>query len=305
MQIFEITYKRRNPKLNEIDLSGVASVGKALATTAQVKAGQYIKSQTGIDPAQPDSNPYGAQQSRAAAAAKPIIDQQAKEQHKLWIQALNQSMQEAGVASIAAIPPAIKSEIERSLLTQIHTNLLRNSVGRDYTQLPRFVSNDPAVQTEATKLVKQITDAKNELMNFSRPDYDAASLRTWQTLAQSAYEAMALTRFQSGSLGNAMNILSRMGITPSQITQIRTMTNRLGPASTPSAVMQDYLQIFGFRPYSGLPARPGAPAAERAITAVIPKPRLDAIADEIKKLPDISRRDPETQDWLSSLGMRL
>jgi len=177
MQIFEITARRRQ-KIDEITLGGVGqaigSVGKALGQIANVKAGEYVKQQTGVS-GDINTNPYGAQQTKAAAAAKPVIEKQAIEQHKLWLQGLAQAMQVAGVNSIAAIPAAQQDEVKRSLLNAINTTLLQNKTGRDYKRLPSYVDLDPAIQLQAQNIVKTIDAAVTTLMTLSAANYDAVS----------------------------------------------------------------------------------------------------------------------------------
>lgn len=270
MQIFEITARRRQ-KIDEITLGGIGqaigSVGKALAQTANVKAGQYVQQQTGIDPSNTSGNPYGAQQSRAAAAAKPVIDQQAKQQQKLWNTALTKTMQSMNVSDPRALPSSTKQEMARSLMSQIHTNFLQNKVGRDYTQLPNMV--DGGAQQDAQDIVRRITAAKQDILNFNAPVKDPVkSLADWQTLSQAAYDAMALTQFRPGSgvqpagskpagqqqspqaqaAQNAQaNLMNKTSLTPSMLSQIQAIVGPLPAVKSADPRTQAYLAALGFK----------------------------------------------------------
>lgn len=307
MQIFEIT-ARRKQKIDEITLGGVGqaigSVGKALGQIANVKAGEYVKQQTGVS-GDINANPYGAQQSRAAAAAKPVIEKQAIEQHKLWLQGLAQAMQVAGVTSIAAIPAAQQDEVKRSLLNAINTTLLQNKTGRDYKRLPSYVDLDPAIQLQAQNIVKTIDAAVTTLMTLSAANYDAVSKTAWQDLAQAAYDAMALTQFSpSGAANMALNALIRMGVTPAAVSAMRRTLRTLPSVRAGDPRTDNYLAAFGFKPMVTSITPPPATVAE-INRAGINAAALTNIRATLGRLPDITSGNDDVEDWATALGFRL
>ena len=307
MQIFEITARRRQ-KIDEITLGGVkqaiGSVGTALGQIANVKAGEYVKQQTGIS-GNVDANPYGAQQSRAADAAKPVIEKQAIEQHKLWSQGLAQAMQAAGVTNIAAIPTAQQDEIKRSLLNAINTRLLQGKTGRDYTSLPSQVDKDPAIQTQAQKIVDTIDAAVTTLMTLSAANYDAVSKTAWQNLAQAAYEAMALTQFSPSAEANmAVPALIRMGVTRSALNAMRRTLRTLPSVRAGDPRTDNYLAAFGFKPMVTSITPPAATLADIS-RAGISATALTNIKTTLSRLPDITSGNDDVEDWATALGFRL
>lgn len=264
MQIFEVMHAPRRP-VAEINLG---AIGKAVGSAATAAAGQYVQSKTGTDTsaASGDANPYGAQKSQAAAAAKPLIDAQAKQQQKLWNTALTKTMQSMNVSDPRAMPSGTKQEMARSLMTQIHTNLLRNKLGRDYTQLPSYV--DGNAQQEAQDIVKRITAAKQDILNFNAPVKDPVkSLADWQTLSQATYDAMSLAEFRPGrgprisgaktaqptaqqqtaAQAAQQNLGQAAGLTPAVLNQIQSIVGKLPPTSTSDPQTRAYLDALGFR----------------------------------------------------------
>ena len=301
MQIHEITRR----KTNEGVLSNMA---KAVGSHVAAKANDWATKKTGTDFSKlGPNNPYGAQQSRAAAAAKPVIEKQAIEQQKLWTQALTQTMRDAGVTSLAALPSAEKGEVERSLFTQLHTNLLRNSLGRDYTQLGNYVDKDPGVQAQAQDIVKKINDAKNKLMNFASSTYDGDSKQGWQELAQGAYEAMSLTQFQRSNAESALGTLtSRLGLAVPAIDAVKMLLRGATPVRSPGPDTLAYLEAYGFNPYrpAGTMSTAGA-AAKTNIESKIGPAALTQINRIVSGLPTVTSGGPEVEDWLQTLGFRL
>ena len=304
MQIHEITRRRTNEGV----LSGIAGAAKAVGSQIAAKANDWATKKTGTDFSKlGPNNPYGAQQSRAAAAAKPVIEKQAIEQQKLWTQALTQTMRDAGVTSLAALPSAEKGEVERSLFTQLHTNLLRNSLGRDYTQLGNYVDKDPGVQAQAQDIVKKINDAKNKLMNFASSTYDGDSKQGWQELAQGAYEAMSLTQFQRSNAESALGALtSRLGLAVPAIDAFKMLLRGATPVRSPGPDTLAYLEAYGFNPYrpAGTMSTAGA-AAKTNIESKIGPAALTQINRIVSGLPTVTSGGPQVEDWLQTLGFQL
>lgn len=304
MQIHEITRRRTNEGV----LSGIAGAAKAVGSQIAAKANDWATKKTGTDFSKlGPNNPYGAQQSRAAAAAKPVIEKQAIEQQKLWTQALTQTMRDAGVTSLAALPSAEKGEVERSLFTQLHTNLLRNSLGRDYTQLGNYVDKDPGVQAQAQDIVKKINDAKNKLMNFASSTYDGDSKQGWQELAQGAYEAMSLTQFQRSNAESALGTLtSRLGLAVPAIDAVKMLLRGATPVRSPGPDTLAYLEAYGFNPYrpAGTMSTAGA-AAKTNIESKIGPAALTQINRIVSGLPTVTSGGPQVEDWLQTLGFQL
>jgi hypothetical protein len=304
MQIHEITRRRTNEGV----LSGIAGAAKAVGSQIAAKANDWATKTTGTDFSKlVPNNPYGAQQSRAAVAAKPVIEKQAIEQQKLWTQALTQTMRDAGATNLAALPSAKKGEVEKSLLTQLHANLLRNSLGRDYTQLGTYVDKDPGVQAQAQDIVKKINDAKNKLMNFASSTYDADSKQGWQELAQGAYEAMSLAQFQRGGAESALGTLtSRLGLAVPAIDAVKILLRGATPVRTPSSDTLAYLEAYGFNPYRPVGTMSAAGAAAKTnIESKIGPAALTQINRIVSGLPTVTSGGPEVEDWLQTLGFRL
>lgn len=262
MQIFEVTYGPKK-KVREA-LGGIV---KALGSAATAAAGQYVQSKTGVDTSKVGANPYGAQKSQAAAAAKGVIAQQAKQQQKLWNTALTKTMQSLNVSDPRSIPSGTKQEIARSLMNQIHTNFLQNKLGRDYTRLPSYV--DGSVQTDAQDIVNRMNAAKQDILNFNAPVKDPVkSLADWQVLSQAAYDAMALLQFNPGQgipgtrarptpqatqqtasqgVQQAQANFNKAGVNPATINQIQTVMGRLPPLDSNDQRTMDALSALGLR----------------------------------------------------------
>ena len=138
---------------------------------------------------------YGdARQKAAALTARPLIAQAAKQEMQAWNVAIADMLKKEKVQSREQLSPASKSELERDLDTRLHKVLMRGAAGTDYTQgLPANV--DQLSQPKAKALVDRLTAAKQDILNFDQPATSAQQLAQWQTLSQTAYDAMSLTQF--------------------------------------------------------------------------------------------------------------
>lgn len=300
MQIFEITQ-------GPISEGILRNIGRAVGSAATAAMAKSLQTSTGID-FEPKKNPYGAKQSQAAAAAKPVIEQQAKEEHKKWIRGITQTMQAAGKTSVADLDGTPeKTEIERSLLNQINTGLLRNKTGRDYKSLPSFV--DSSMSVEAQNTVAAITKAKDDLMNFLAPNYDQHSLQAWKELSQAAYDAMALVQFTPSRYSTgAQATLTNLGLNTRTIAGLKTevSTNATDPISAMPAgsPTTSWLAAFGFKPWFTGPTAVD-PGVKSQITRLMPAPVLDTVQRTVSSLPGtVSSGDDAAEDWAVTLGFR-
>ena len=181
MQIHEITLQ-----LNE---NALGAFGAGFAQAAGISVpGTGDAGGAGI-------SAYGdARQKAAAQAARPLIAQAAKQEMQAWNVAIADMLKKEKVQSREQLSPASKAELERDLDTRLHKVLMRGAAGADYTQgLPANV--DQLSQPKAKALVDRLTAAKQAILNFDQPATAAQQLAQWQTLSQTAYDAMSLTQF--------------------------------------------------------------------------------------------------------------
>lgn len=265
MQIFEVTYGPKK-KVREA-LGGIV---KALGSAATAAAGQYVQSKTGVDTSKVGANPYGAQETQAAAAAKPVIAQQAKQQQTLWNTAINKMQQTQNVMSPLQLNATSKAELGRSLRTQLHRNLLQNKLGSDYRRLPDFVDKtDPDAQAKAKQIVTDIDTALSGINGALVKTRTATqSQLDWGMLAQAAYDAMSLVQFRpstgyggsggrsTAAAGQQQNpvqaaqtkLTQTTGLTPSMLAQIQSITGALPTVRSSDPQVQAYLAALGFKP---------------------------------------------------------
>ena len=182
MQIREITQR-----LNE---NALGAFGAGFAQGAGIN----MPSAGGAD----DGNAitaYGdARQKAAAQAARPLIAQLAKQEMQGWNVAIADMLKQEKVQSREQLSPASRSELERDLDARLHKVLMKGSVGTDYTQgLPANV--DQLSQPKAKVLVDRLNAAKQDILDFDQPATAQQQLAQWQTLSQTAYDAMSLTQF--------------------------------------------------------------------------------------------------------------
>lgn len=220
---------------------------------------------------EPEQNPYGDKEAKAAAAAKPVIDQQAKQQQALWSKALTSMQNEQGVQSAAQLSQASQGELFRSLNSQLHSTLLKNKLGSDYKNLPDFVSSDPDTQARAQQIVKQLSDSLASIKDLAKMKTAQDITTEWQVLSQAAYDAMALTTFRPKNYSMSSNkppaagssaanpaanpvqqtqaqIMSQTGITPTQLTQMQSVFRNLPSVRTQNPQIQLVLQALGLKP---------------------------------------------------------
>jgi len=185
MQICEITQQ-----LNE---NALGAFGAGFAQGAGIN----MPSTGGTDNASGSAlTGYGnARQKAAAAAAKPLIAQLAKQEMQGWNIAIADMLKQEKVQSTAQLSPTAKMTLKRNLWDRLHKVLMQGKLDANYVRsLPNSV--DKRSQTAATNLVNQLNAATQAIMNFSQPAKDAAQqLTQWTTLSQAAYDAMSLTKF--------------------------------------------------------------------------------------------------------------
>lgn len=215
MQIFEVTKK----PVNEGILSNIGAIGKAVGSAAKSAMAQNLEKTTGVS-FEPEKNPYGAKRSESNAASKPLVQQQAKRQQALWDQAVASMQKAQGVASPSQLTPASKTELENSLLNQVHKTLLQNKLGANYHRLPEYV--DAGSEQEAKDIVSRIEASVQSLTDFSPDKQPGGSAAEWNTLAQAAYDAMSLMQFNPkifGSVAGRSQQLSPDQLRKVQVTQ--------------------------------------------------------------------------------------
>jgi hypothetical protein len=139
---------------------------------------------------------YGdARLKAAAAAAKPAIALAAKQEMQAWNMALADLLKKEKVPDRKQLSDTSRNELERDLDVRLHRVLMQGNVGTNYAQdLPARV--DQLSQPKAKALVDQLNAAKQAILNFDQtPATAQQQLAQWQTLSQTAYEAMALAQF--------------------------------------------------------------------------------------------------------------
>jgi hypothetical protein len=184
MQIREITLQ-----LNE---NALGAFGAGFAQGAGIN----VPSAGGTDDEGTTLTGYGdARQKAAAAAAKPLIAQMAKQEMQGWNVAIADMLKQEKVQSTAQLSPTAKMSLKRNLWNRLHKVFMQGKLGTNYVQsLPGSV--DKRSQASATKMVNQLNAATQAIMNFRQPAKDAAQqLMQWTTLSQAAYDAMSLAQF--------------------------------------------------------------------------------------------------------------
>jgi len=275
MQIHEITRRRVNEGVlkgisNAVSKAVSSPLAKAVGSHVAARASDWATKQTGLDSGK--NNPYGDQQTAAATAAAPVVKAQAEKQLKLWNDAIAKAKEQNNIQNLSQLDTKTKQGLAKSLMNQIHRNLLQSKVGADYQQLPKWV--DGKVQQQANDIVKRITDAKQSILNFNNPSKTAQqAMAEWQTLSQATYDAMNLMQFNStsgmssakkktnapaapGSPATptpspavsqaAQQIVQASGITQPQLQQVQNIVGNLPAANTQNAQTKAYLQALGF-----------------------------------------------------------
>jgi hypothetical protein len=138
---------------------------------------------------------YGdARLKAAAAAARPAIALAAKQEMQAWNMALADLLKKEKVIDRNQLSDTSKSELARDLDVRLHRVLMQGNVGSNYVQdLPARV--DQLSQPKAKVLIDQLNAAKQDILNFDQSATAQQQLAQWQTLSQTAYEAMALAQF--------------------------------------------------------------------------------------------------------------
>lgn len=271
MQIFEVTKK----PVNEGILSNIGAISKAVGSAAKSAMAQNLEKTTGVS-FEPEKNPYGAKRTAADTAAKPFIDQQAKQQEELWNEALKKEMQAKNVTSPGQLDTASKKQIARSFMNQVHSTLLQNKVGYDYRKLPNYV--DGSSQKEAQDIVSRIDNARKSILNFNAgnktPQQNTAD---WQSLAQATYDAMSLIQFNPRS-GYGSSARSGKQQKPGQAGQ---------PGAAPTQT-------------------PGVQKATATLKAAgLTQNAINAVQQVVGPLPPVSSRDQRTMDYLAAIGFDI
>lgn len=277
MQIHEIFRRRTNEGVlkgisNAVSKVANSPLAKAVGSHVKSAASDYIKQKTGLDTEWGKSTPYGDQQTAAATAAAPVIKAQAEKQLELWNAGISKAKEQNNVQSLSQLPNKTKQGLAKSLMYQIHKNLLQGKVGVDYQQLPQWV--DGKSQRQANDIVKRITTAKQSILNFNNPSKTAQdAMAEWQALSKATYDAMNLMQFNSatGMSGSrkkpnapatpgspaapatspavsqaAQQIVQASGITQPQLQQVQNIVGNLPAANTQNAQTQAYLKALGF-----------------------------------------------------------
>jgi len=185
MQIYEIT------ALNENALGAFASgAGKALGVSGDVSGA--VASIGGGSPTPYKYGPAGQQQ--AAKMSEPVIQLQAEKESANWNASILNLLKQNGVSHAAQLDRATKDSLAKTLVNQLHKNLMQQKLGIDYKTLPKLV--DPTKQADAQNIVKQIQTALNNILNFNAPAQDKKTqLAQWTELSRAAYNAMSLAQF--------------------------------------------------------------------------------------------------------------
>lgn len=196
MQIHELTHKR---SVNEASFGGavggagavLGGIGKQLASTAS-------QSTLGFDVTDNanDQNPYspGTSFEKSKAMAAPLIRNQAAANQKLWNQTLSQQMAAQGATALNQLDPVQIDKMQINLQQQISKNFLQGRAGDDYHQLPERV--DAKMKADAVRVVQQLDDAVDKIMDFSGTTKTAAqSSAEWIQLTTAAFDAMRLLQF--------------------------------------------------------------------------------------------------------------
>lgn len=194
MQIHELTHKRR---VDEASFGGAVggakaiagAIGSQLASTASQKILGTDITDTG------GQTPYGGASSfeKSKTMAAPLIRNQAADNQKLWNQTLSKQMAAQGITALTQFSPDQIDNIKANLDQQINKNFLQGRLGDDYGKLPEKV--DAKMRGEATKIVQQLDDAADDIMNFSVAKTPSQSQAAWIQLTTAAFDAMRLLQF--------------------------------------------------------------------------------------------------------------
>lgn len=205
-------------------------------------------------------NPYAGPgaEDKAKIAAEPIIKAQAKEQAKLWLDAIQQAMAADRVTSMDQIGSARQMNLSKNLNQQLHNGLLQNKLGNNYKDLPKMVNS--AFQTQAAKTVRDIETAYNTIMDLSKKRDAATIEKEWETLSRAVADAMRMVEFHGGSSGNPSRpaaatatsnkqlqaTMTALGLTPQSLVTLNSIVKQSGqkvnPAGTGSQVLDDLLK---------------------------------------------------------------
>lgn len=188
MQIHEIT------RLNE-NVLGTALGAAASGAASALGVSGDVSAAFGSIGGGPAASGYGDARRKAAAAAKPLIDANAKKEMQNWNAAVADLVKQKQVQKASQLDTSSKMALRRDLFNRLHKVFMQGRLGNNYIQeLPTSV--DKLRQPEARDLVNRLNLATQAIMNFNR---EAATpeeqLKQWQTLSQTAYDAMSLTQF--------------------------------------------------------------------------------------------------------------
>jgi hypothetical protein len=255
MQIHELTHRRQVSEASFGGATGALAavaggIGKQLASTASQKV-------LGTDVFDKDTqSPYGTETSfeKSKAMAAPLIRTQAAANQKLWDQTLSKQMAAAGITALSQFPPDQIDNIKINLDQQINKNFLQGRLGDDYGRLPEKV--DAKMRSEASKIVQQLDDAADDIMNFSLAKSPAQAQAAWIQLTTAAFDAMRLLQFYpaAGQVTVASNALSpkatalmnAMGLEQAGLTALnaalRQSGEKINPAGTGSRSLDDLLR---------------------------------------------------------------
>ena len=189
MQIYEIT------RLNE-NVLGTALGAAASGAASALGVSGDVSGAFGSIGGGPAASGYGdARRKAAAAAAKSSIEAMAKREMQSWNTAVADLVKQKQVQDAKQLDTSSKMKLRRDLFNRLHKVFMQGRLGNNYIQaLPTSV--DKLRQPEAKDLVNRLTLEARDIMNFNKPSSSPEEqLKQWQTLSQTAYDAMSLTQF--------------------------------------------------------------------------------------------------------------
>lgn len=153
-----------------------------------------------------------------STAARPTIQKQAQEQMVLWNRAITDLLKADGVSSVVQLDSSKKQALSKSLMDMVNNNLLQNTTGNSFKNLPSMV--DQKSQANAKAITTKMEAIIKSILNWNAPPNTTQDqLGQWTELAQFAYDARALIQFNPNVSKGATGAANKPKGPPPKITQ--------------------------------------------------------------------------------------